>query len=82
MEYFAEGHFSWKDEAYADTTYIDKRVEIFRVDCFNKFTFYRYRWSSYTTTWLNNRIDRFQSPTIGDTIRIDVKPEGSFLLQS
>jgi hypothetical protein len=75
LSYFAEGDFSWEDETYTDTTYIENRVEIFQVDCLDKVTFYRDLWSRYTTTWMNNRINRLQSPTIGDTIHIDVKPK-------
>ena len=75
VRYSSEGIFSWEDESYNDTTYIDDIVELFKVDCTDKVTFYKERWSRWTTTWMDNRINRFQSPTIGDTLHIDVVPK-------
>jgi hypothetical protein len=77
VEYFGEGRSDWDKEIYSDTTYINNRIYNCSFFCSPKVIISRPQWRSSMgnnkPTPIDIRIYRFQSPTIGDTLHIDIK---------
>ena len=78
--YYYEGPMLNWDSTYTDTTYFDDKIrEIFLIlqDRYNRLEFTKEVWvdASY---WLRFNINRYQSPTIGDTLHIQVERSWEF----
>ena len=77
--YYYEGSLSNWDSTYTDTTYFEGRTrEVFNVfqDRQNQLEFTRIVWVD--SHWLNFDIDRYQSPTMGDTLHIQIDRNWEF----